>query len=79
MENSLEYSTIEELSGLLSSSKLSTKELILHLLKRSKKLDPLLNVWVTINPDLASKNYVHKIKTYAHDREIVIFHGDVCH
>ena len=56
MENSLEYSTIEELSGLLSSSKLSTKELILHLLKRSKKLDPLLNVWVTINPDLASKN-----------------------
>ena len=59
MENPLEYSTIEELSGLLSSSKLSTKELILHLLKRSKKLDPLLNVWVTINPDLASKNYVH--------------------
>ena len=59
MEKPLEYSTIEELSGLLSSSKLSPKELVLHLLERSERLDSLLNVWVTINPDLESTNSIH--------------------
>ena len=59
MAKSLEYSTIEELSGLLSSSKLSPKELVLYLQKRSEWLDPLLNVWVTINPDLGDKNSNH--------------------
>ena len=59
MEKPLEYSTIEDLSVLLGSSKLSPKELVLHLLKRSEKLDPLLNVWVSINPDLASVNSTH--------------------
>ena len=57
MGKSLEYSTIEELSELLSSSKISTKELVLHLLDRSKKLDPNLNVWVTLNPNLETENY----------------------
>ena len=57
MGKSLEYSTIEELSELLSSSKISTKELALHLLDRSEKLDPDLNVWVTMNPNLEIETY----------------------
>ena len=52
MGTSLEYSTIEEFSELLSSSKISKKELVLILLDSSKKLDPNLNVWVTLNPNL---------------------------
>ena len=64
MEKPLEYSTIEDLSVLLGSSKLSPKELVLHLLKRSEKLDPLLNVWVSINPDLASANSTHNNSSF---------------
>ena len=56
MGKSLEYSTIEELSKLLSSLEISTKELALHLLDRSEKLDPDLNVWVTMNPNLEIEN-----------------------
>ncbi|MBV45664.1 MAG: hypothetical protein CL900_00395 [Dehalococcoidia bacterium] len=57
MGKSLEYSTIEELSKLLSSLEISTKELALHLLDRSEKLDPDLNVWVTMNPNLEIETY----------------------
>ena len=57
MGKSLEYSTIEELSKLLSSLEISTKELALHLLDRSEKLDPDLNVWVTMNPNLEIEAY----------------------
>ena len=57
MGKSLEYSTIEELSKLLSSLEISPKELALHLLDRSEKLDPDLNVWVTMNPNLEIETY----------------------